>query len=197
MHPVQEQLVRALSRLPGIGKRSAERISQRLISDRNGATEVMQALRTAGGQLLSRSQCGYITDRERDPCIYCSQEQRDASVLCVVDAPVDVDLIEQSGAYRGRYFCLMGKISASQGEALRDETLQRLVEWIKRDNISEIILALNADVESDATASYLSQLFSQLDVNVSRLAMGIPAGSGLAYSDPVTVSRALTHRQKL
>ena len=107
----------------------------------------MSALRTAGEQLQPCRQCGYITDRERNPCGFCTSDQRQAQLLCIVESPVDIDLIESSGGYHGRYFCLLGKISPMHGDDLTDERLHSLVEWIKRDHIEEVILALNADVE--------------------------------------------------
>ena len=192
-----EQLVRSLSRLPGIGKRSAERIGQRLVTDPKSAQALKDALRQVEDHLCQCSSCGYITGTDENPCGYCSNPNREGGLMCIVESPVDVDLMESSGSFAGRYFCLLGKISPGTGEAITDDRVRLLVKRIRDEKIGEVLLALNADVESDATAHYLSEVLHHLDVKVSRLALGIPAGSGLAYSDPVTLARAISARQEM
>ena len=193
-----QQLVRALSRLPGVGRRTAERMAYRLLlRDRSLLRELKEALDRGDRELSLCSRCGNLTSLERDPCRLCSDPARDASFLCVVEAAPDIQILEQSRAFNGRYFCLQGKISPMQGETVEGDTLKRLRARIQEDGVGEVLLALNTDVESDATAVMLAESMHSLGIKVSRLAFGLPAGSGLAYSDPETLQRALRGRQDI
>jgi len=189
------QLTEALAALPGIGRRTAERLSVHLARNPSGvARDLSSALEAARDQLAACKQCGSVTTRDQNPCRLCSDPRREDAILCVVEDPSDIALIERSGEYHGRYFALMGKISPMRGEGLGDLRLPVLLE---RAALSiEVLLALNCDVESEATASYLRHLLSQKlpKLKISRLALGIPAGSAIAFSDPVTLGRAIRGR---
>lgn len=191
-----DKLVSGLGRLPGIGRRSAERMAMAILRDPAGTGAELHALLDNALKLLTPCKsCGNITLRTQDPCSLCTDPRRDAAVLCVVEDPADILLMERSGAYRGRYHALMGKLSPMRGEGVRNLRVESLVERVKREGIREVLLALNSDVESDATAAYLRDVLASLNVNVTHLARGLPAGSGLSYTDPVTLRRALEHRQ--
>ena len=189
------QLTEALAKLPGIGRRTAERLSTHLARNPAGAArELAAALDAARSQLAACKLCGSVTTKEENPCRLCSDSRREDAILCVVEDPSDIALIERSGEYHGRYFALMGKISPMRGEGLGDLRLPALLE--RAAKAQEVMLALNCDVESEATASYLRHVISQKlpKVKISRLALGIPAGSAIAYSDPVTLGRAIRGR---
>lgn len=187
----------ALSALPGIGRRSAERIATYLArhpDDR--AAPLLDALTAARSSLTACSICGSVTARDRNPCALCSSPNRNPALLCIVEDPADIPLLERSGAFNGRYFSLMGKLSPMRAQGLQDLRLAVLRKLIADSAVTEVLLALNADVESDATASFLRyellRAFPRL--RISRLAWGLPAGSAIAYSDPVTLSRAIRGR---
>ncbi len=194
MEPLH-QLTEALAKLPGIGRRTAERLATHLARNPGGAArEVAAALAEARERLTACKQCGSVTAKEENPCRLCADARRDDAILCVVEDPADIALIERSGEYRGRYFALMGKISPMRGEGLADLRLPALLA--RAAQAQEVLLALNCDVESEATASYLRHVLAQKQpqLRISRLALGIPAGSAIAFSDPVTLGRAIRGR---
>lgn len=191
-----DKLVSGLGRLPGIGRRSAERMALAILRDPSGSgAELLAALQNALQQLTPCRTCGNITLRTQDPCPLCTDSRRDAALLCVVEEPADILMMERSGAFRGRYHALMGRLSPMRGEGVRNLRVEQLVERVRQEGIQEVLLALNGDVESDATVSYLHEVLAALKIKVTRLARGIPAGSGLAYTDAITLSRALENRQ--
>lgn len=189
------QLAAALAKLPGIGRRTAERLAVHLARNPTSvAHDVATALDTARRELTACQQCGSVTPKTENPCRLCADARRDNTILCVVEDPADIALIERSGEYHGRYFALMGKISPLRGEGLGDLRLPALLE--RAATMQEVLLALNSDVESDATASYLRHVLAQKypQLKITRLALGIPAGSAIAFSDPVTLGRAIRGR---
>lgn len=191
-----DHLILTLGRLPGIGRRSAERIALALLRDPAGSgAELLAALQNAVQSLVPCRQCGNITMRTQDPCGICTDPRRESGVLCVVEEPSDILMMERTGAFKGRYHALMGRLSPMRGEGVRNIRVDALVERVRKEGIKEIILALNSDVEGDATASYLVDVLASLNARVTRLARGIPSGSGLAYTDAVTLARAIEHRQ--
>lgn len=191
-----EELSKCLAKLPGVGRRSAERMALKLVRDPDGLLrDLAAALEEAGSSICCCSRCGTVTTRDADPCRLCIDAGRDDTVLCVVEDPNDIVKIEDSGGYRGRYHALMGRISPMKGVAPDDLRVDDLLRRVMNDGIEEVILALNTDVESDATASYVAERLRPCNVKVSRLAFGLPAGSGIAYSDPVTLARAIKGRQ--
>jgi recombination protein RecR len=189
-------LVAALSKLPGIGPRSAERIALHLVQ---AGPEVSQRLATA---LLDACQrihlcdcCGALT--EKSPCALCTDPRRDSSVLCLVERPVDILTVEKSGTFRGRYHVLGGHISPTGGVGPEQLRIAELESRLANEPIREIILALGSDVEGDATSYYLAKRLARSGLRVTRLAQGLPAGSGLEFADEVTLSRAMEGRRDL
>jgi recombination protein RecR len=192
-----ERLVGCLCELPGIGRRSAERMALKLARDATLLKELIAALREASERVRSCSRCGSITRAEEDPCRLCTDAARDGRTLCVVEDPDDILPVERSGGFRGRYHSLMGKVSPREGTGPGDLRIAALLKRIDEEGITEVILALNTDVESDATASYMCELLKDRNVKVTRLAFGLPAGSGIMYSDSITLARAIKGRQPL
>jgi recombination protein RecR len=194
--PALEQLVRSLSRLPGLGRKSATRVALHLIQ--NGgkvATDLNDAVTTALRKVRFCSNCGAIT--EADPCAICSSRRRDARRLCLVASPVDILPLERSGVYQGRYFVLGGLISPLDGIQAADLPFARLLQRIAGDQVQEVILALDTSVEGETTALYIQRLLQEHSLTLSRLATGIPVGGALAYTDDATLQRAFQHRRPL
>jgi recombination protein RecR len=192
--PAFLSLVEHLARLPGVGGKSAQRLAFHLLkSDPSLSQNLGRDLSQLHQKVSLCTDCAYLAEGER--CRFCSDPRRDAKLLCVVEDPRDVDVIEASGEYRGRYHVLLGVLSPLEGvgpEQLRvKELLARL------DGVEEIILALDPDVEGDATSLYLTRLAKPLGVKVSRLASGLPQGSEIEYADQVTLARALQARREL
>lgn len=194
----QDPLVRlttALSRLPGVGRRSAERMALRLVRGRDGLLqELAEALRDAEVNVAICGLCGGLTPTRQNPCRLCTIAGRDDAVLCVVEDPADILIIERSGGFTGRYHALLGKLAPMRGSGPADLRVRELLQRIEKGGISEVILALGSDAEGEATASYLGEMLAPLSVRVTALASGIPFGSAIGYSDPVTVARALRAR---
>ncbi len=190
-----DRLVRCLARLPGVGRRSAERMALHMVGDRGGLLrEMAEALKDAAERVGICSLCGGVTAAGEDPCRLCSSPTRDGSLLCVVEDATDIVVVEKSGAFRGRYHALGGKLSPMQGYGPDDIRLKDLLARVEREGIKEVILALSTDVEGDATAGFIADMLRGRPVRVSRIAFGLPAGSGLVYADPVTLSRAFKGR---
>jgi recombination protein RecR len=191
-----ETLVAALSRLPGIGPRSAERLALFIVqSDPTAVGDLARALVAARQLVAPCSICGALTQRQ--PCSVCTDPKREASLLCVVERAVDILSLEKSGTYRGRYHVLGGKISPLNGVGPEDLRIAELTSRLDRESIQEIIVALPSDVEGDATSFYLAKLLSAKQVKVTRIAQGLPVGSGLEYADELTLSRAIEGRRLL
>lgn len=198
MNQILARLASALGELPGIGRKTAERLAIRLVAEKNTLLkELLQALQSADAGLCSCSLCGAITEADRNPCRLCSDPHRNRKFLCVVEEPADILLIEKSGAFNGIYHALMGKISPAEGLVPENLRLARLLERVREENIQEILLAMNTDMESDATAAYLKEKLAPMQIRISRLAFGLPVGSGVAYSDSVTLAKAIEGRRPL
>ena len=194
LRPIDE-LERALSRLPGLGRRSAARAALALVREPVRLMEpLLAALREAGANVRCCSRCGAFTTTDRDPCDFCTDPTRDGSSICVVEEPADIVSIESSGAFHGRYHSLGGKLSPSHRLGPEKLRLRELADRIVREGVSEVLLALSTDMEGDATAGYIAELLRNSDVKVTRLAFGLPVDSGIAYSDPLTLRRAITNR---
>jgi len=193
--PVQN-LIAQVSRLPGIGKRSAERIALHLLKA-NGDTNrlLAQAILDAKAKIRNCSRCGGYT--ENDPCEICDSPRREQSSICVVEGPNDILTLERAGVHKVVYHALMGRVSPLNGIGPEQLRIGALLERVKRDKPTEIILALGADVESEATVNHLIDLLKPLGVSVSRIALGLPVGSALETADEVTLSRALEGRRKV
>ncbi len=191
-----DRLLAALGELPGIGPRTAERLALHLVqAPPDLSRKLAEALLAARERVQTCHRCGALT--ESQPCALCADPRRDATTLCVVERPVDVLLLEKSGTYRGRYHVLGGKLSPLNGIEPEDLRLRELEARLAPEGVREVILALPTDVEGDATSHYLAQRLTPHGVKVTRLAHGLPAGSGLEYADELTLSRALAGRQPL
>lgn len=193
--PIQE-LVSALHRLPGIGPRSAERLALHLVqSDPAAVRQLAEALVAAREKVGTCQRCGALT--EVQPCRLCADPLRDATVLCVVERALDILSLEKSGTYRGRYHVLGGRLSPLNGVGPEDLRLPELEERLGTEGVTEVILALGSDVEGEATAHYLARRLAPRGVRVTRLAQGLPAGTGLEFADELTLSRALEGRREI
>jgi recombination protein RecR len=193
--PVQN-LISQLSRLPGIGKRGAERIALHLLkADGDTSKQLAQAILETKSEIRNCSRCGNYT--EQDPCEICSSPRREQRVLCVVEGPNDILSLERTGSFHGVYHSLMGRISPLNDIGPDKLHVAALLKRVRSEKPTEVILALGADVESEATAHYLAEQLKPLGVNVSRIGLGLPAGSALESADEVTLSRALEGRRKL
>lgn len=187
-------LVAALGQLPTIGPRSAERLALYIVQgDAGQAKQLAEAILNAREKIALCETCGALT--EIQPCNLCADDRRDATSLCVVETPVDVINVDKSGAFKGRYHVLGGKISPLNGIGPEDLRIAQLEGRIA--GVEEIILALGTDVEGDATGHYLAKRLRARGVKVTRLAHGLPAGSGLEYADDLTLTRALEGRREL
>ncbi|RKZ16297.1 recombination protein RecR [bacterium] len=191
--PALERLVRGLSRLPGLGRKSATRIALHLVAKESPALELATAMAEARAQVTNCSRCGAIT--EPDPCRICTSVHRNAELLCVVATPVDVLPFEKAGFYRGRYFVLGGLLSPLDGVRADDLPFDRLIRRIDEDGVREMVMALDASVEGETTALYLQRLVADRDLRMTRLATGIPVGGALAYTDEITLQRAYQFRR--
>jgi recombination protein RecR len=189
-------LIEALSRLPGVGPKTASRLTYYLL---RAPDELSETLAAAIGDLKARTRfcsvCFNIT--EDDPCPICSDEGRDRSQVVVVEAPLDVLAVERTGAYDGLYHVLHGAISPVEGIGPEDLRIRELVSRVEKGAILEVIIATNPGMEGDATAMYLQRQLASTGVKLTRLARGLPTGGDVEYVDPVTLLRALEGRQSL
>ena len=189
-------LVEALQRLPGIGARSARRLAYHLLkTPREEADGLCDAIRFVKEHVSYCSTCSNITDV--DPCAYCTSSDRDGRVICVVEQPENVAAVEKTRGFRGRYHVLMGAIAPLQGIGPDDLKIRSLLGRIEARGVEEVILATNPNVEGEATALYLAKLLKPLGVRVTRIAMGVPVGSDLDYTDEFTMSKAMEGRREL
>lgn len=190
------RLVAALGRLPGIGPRSAERLALHLVqSEADGVRQLAAALVEARERVTNCERCGALT--EAQPCPICADERRDGTLLCVVERALDVISLEKSGTFKGRYHVLGGKLSPLNGVGPEDLRIAELEARLTLEAVQEVILALGSDVEGDATSSYIAKRFAASGLRISRLAQGLPAGSGLEFADELTLSRALEGRREM
>lgn len=190
------QLAAALGQLPGIGPRSAERLSLHLVLTDKQFVEHLAAVLVGARTSVGPCQtCGALT--EAQPCGICADPLRDGSVLCIVERPVDIFGFEKSRSFKGRYHVLGGKLSPTQGVGPEDLRIAELERRISGVGVNEIILALGSDVEGDATSHYLARRLRAVGLKVTRLAQGLPVGSGLEYADELTLGRALEGRREM
>ncbi len=193
-----DDLVAALEKLPGIGKRSAERMALAVVQSRDGlARKLAHALLAADEQVGNCSCCGGITVTKENPCELCSDGQRATGLICVVESPGDILKIDKTHGFKGRYHVLGGHLSPALGKSVADLRVNELLSRLQPEGIQEVIIALGTDVESEATVSYLADVLSSRKVKVSRLAFGLPSGSAIEYADATTLQRAIEGRQLL
>ena len=188
-------LISALSKLPGIGPRSAERIALHLVQAESGEVkQLAETILNARERVRFCEICGALT--EKSPCAICADPRRDASLICLVERPVDIISIEKSGAFRGHYHVLGGKISPLNGVEPEDLRIGELEKRLAHGPIKEIVMALGTDVEGDATGYYLAKRLVRPGLRITRIAHGLPAGTGLEFADELTLSRALEGRRE-
>jgi recombination protein RecR len=189
-------LIDALTKLPGVGPRSAERIALHLVQAETAAVKhLAESIVHARERVHLCTVCGSLT--EASPCPLCLDERRDASLLCIVERPVDILSLEKSGTYRGKYHVLGGKISPVNGVEPEDLRIGELESRLQSGPIKEVVIALGTDVEGDATSYFLAKRLARPDLKVTRIAHGLPAGSGLEFADELTLSRALEGRREM
>jgi len=190
------RLVEQLQKLPGIGAKSAQRLAFHLLRHpREEAERLCEAIRDVKERVTYCSTCNNITDV--DPCVYCTSATRDQRVICVVEEPQNVAVVEKTREFRGVYHVLMGALSPLHGVGPDDLKIKGLLTRVGTNGVDEVILATNPTVEGEATALYLARLLKPLGVRVTRIAMGIPVGSDLEYADEVTMTRAMEGRRDL
>lgn len=195
-----ETLERALGRLPGLGRRSAGRAALALLRDPGRLLDpLVLALQDARENVCCCSRCGAFTIRTSDPCSFCTDPTRESNTVCVVEDPADIVTVEGAGVFRGRYHVLGGKLSPVHHFGPDKLRVGELKERIQREGFTEVLFALSTDMEGDATTGFVCECLrgfpsSANPVRVTRLAFGLPADSGVAYSDPLTLRRAIQHR---
>ena len=191
-----DKLVEELSRLPGIGRKSAQRLAFFLMRQPVEKVErLTQAITEVKEKITYCSLCNNIT--EKDPCFICSDPQRDQTKICVVEDPNSLLTIEKTNEFRGLYHVLMGALSPLDGIGPEQLRIEGLLKRIKKGDIQEIILATSPNVQGEATAFYLAKLIKPLGIKVTRIALGVPVGSDLEYADEVTMAKALEGRREL
>lgn len=191
-----ESLIEALRCLPGVGPKSAQRMAYYLLQrDRTGARRLVESLDSALQAIRHCQRCNTFTEDE--VCGRCASPKRDATMLCVVETPVDMNMMEQSHAYNGLYYVLMGRISPLDGIGPGELRLDRLLARAGDGIVKEVILATNYTNEGEATAHYLSELLKSRGIGVSRIARGVPVGGELEYVDSGTLAQAVRERRPI
>ena len=192
-----ERLIEAFTRLPGIGPKTASRLTYHLLRTAEGeALELAQALQELRSGTELCSLCFNITAAESNPCQVCSDPGREGTMICVVEDPLDALAMERTGQFHGRYHVLHGAISPIDGVGPEDLRIHELIERVSREGIFEVILATNPTLEGEATAMYIRRQLEGATARVTRLARGLPAGGDLEYADAGTLSQALAGRQE-
>jgi recombination protein RecR len=194
--PLIQQLITALRCLPGVGPKSAQRMAFHLLErDSEGALSLSDILAKAVSDIGRCKQCRTLSEQEL--CDICQSESRDKSTLCVIESPVDVLAVEQTGGYNGVYFVLSGHLSPIDGIGPEDLGIDKLLELVQSSEIKEIILATNPTVEGEATAHFIAAQLKDLDIKVSRIAHGVPVGGELEFVDGGTLAHAMAGRRSL
>ncbi len=189
-----ESLNKAFCALPGVGSKTAQRFVYHLLErDRNGGFELAKALVDAMEHVKHCDSCRTLS--EKNICNICSNDTRDSAQLCIVETPTDIHAIEQSGVYKGKYFVLSGYLSPIDGIGAEELGLNDLAQKLTDEHVKEIILATNATVEGEVTAHYISNMAKQFNVQITRIAHGIPIGGELEYADINTIAHALSGRK--
>ena len=195
--PVQD-LIQSFTRLPGIGPKTAQRLTMHLLESPNGLTEELaDAIRTLKISTRLCSECWHLT--AQDPCKICSDSMRDRTVVCVVEEPAEVIAFEKTGRYKGLYHVLHGALSPLDGIGPEDLKMSELLERLERargEGIREVILATNPTMEGEATANYLAKWLKPFGVKVTRIARGLPSGANIEYADDLTLTSALEGRRE-
>ncbi len=189
------ELINVFSRLPGIGKKSAIRLSYFLIKNKKSALELSNVIKEVVDKVSTCSICGNFTTK--DPCSICNADDRDLSILCIVEDSKDLQAIEDTGFYKGQYHILMGAINPLEGLTPERLRIKELLNRIEKGNFSEILIATNPTTEGEATFLYLVNMLSKYKLKISKLATGIPMGGSLEYTDKLTLSKAIQAKNYL
>lgn len=191
-----EKLIERLIKLPGIGRRSAERIIGYILNaPREEIKNLSEAIYRVKENVRLCSICNNLS--EQDTCKICQDNRRQKDMVCIVEKPSDVSAIEKAGNFNGLYHVLLGSISPLEGKGPHDLKIDGLISRIKQNSIKEVIIATDADTEGETTALYLTKLIKSLGVKLSRIGMGLPMGSNLEYADSTTLSKALESRREI
>jgi len=191
-----EELITELARLPGIGRKTAQRLTFHLLQQSPEQAQRLAAVLTSVSERVRPCEsCGNLT--EEQPCDICRDPRRDQAVMCVVEEPSTVGVVDRSTDFRGQYHVLGGRLSPLDGIGPESLRLDRLVQRVRDGGVREVILATNPSMEGEVTATYIQQLLAGMDVRVTRLARGLPMGGDLEYVDGVTLAHALVARQDL
>lgn len=191
-----EDLIKRLNRLPGIGSKTAQRLAYYIIGlEEREVRDLAEALVSTKNNTVECSICMNYADS--DPCEICSNKSRDDSIICVVESPKDVDAMERSLSFRGKYHVLHGVISPLKGKTPEDVTIKELINRIEEGEIKEVIVATNPTVDGDATARYIKNILEDYDIIVSRIGYGLPVGGDLEYYDEITIQTAMENRRRL
>ena len=190
------RLVEQLQKLPGIGAKSAQRLAFHILkTPREDADRLCDAIRDVKDRVTYCSTCNNITDI--DPCVFCTSTTRDQRLICVVEEPQNVSVVEKTREFRGLYHVLMGALSPLHGVGPDDLKIKGLLTRVADGSVEEVIVATNPTVEGEATALYLARLLKPLGVRVTRIAMGVPVGSDLEYADEFTMHKAMEGRREV
>jgi recombination protein RecR len=190
------ELIEQLRKLPGIGAKGAQRLAFHILKNtREEAERLCDAIRGVKERVTYCSVCNNITDT--DPCVFCTNPARDQHVICVVEEPQNVSVVEKTGGFKGAYHVLMGVLSPLHGIGPDDLKIKGLLNRVADGRAEEVILATSPTVEGEATALYLARLLKPLGVRVTRIAMGIPVGSDIEYADEITMTRAMEGRREV
>jgi len=193
---ILNRLVDSLKCLPGVGPKSALRLAYFLLQrDRDGAKKLSNSISNALDNLNACSFCNNFT--ESDICNLCASSSRDNSLLCIVEMPTDLLMMEQTHSYNGQYYVLMGKLSPLDGIGPKELNLSKLIDRIKKSNFKEIILATNFTNEGNATAQYIRDILIDSEIKISRIARGLPMGGEIEYVDSGTLAQALEDRKNI
>lgn len=191
-----EKLIEELMKLPGIGRRSAQRIVFHLLdTTRDEVVLLNEAIANVKAHVRFCSICNNFSESE--VCAICDDLRRDKKLVCVVESPKDVENIERSGTFHGTYHVLLGAISPLEGRGPHDLKVDGLIDRIKKGDVSEVVIATDSDTEGEATAIFLTKLIRPLGVKVMRIGIGLPVGSNLEYADPATLARAIEGRREI
>lgn len=191
-----ENLIDSFARLPGIGRKTAQRLAYHMLNQSNEeCLRFAESIVEAKQKIRCCSQCQNLTDSEL--CPICQSELRDKSVICVVEEPKDVIALERTHEYSGLYHVLHGVISPLAGISPDDIKIKELLQRVAKGNVEEVIMATNASVEGEATAIYISQLLKPMSIKCTRLAYGLPVGGDLEYADEITLTRAIEGRSEI
>jgi len=190
-----KELIDVFSKLPGIGKKSAGRISYYLLKNKENANELSRVIKETIDKVKFCSLCGNFTIN--DPCGICSSNERFGDTLCIVEDPKDLQAIEDTGCFKGKYHVLMGAINPMEGIGPEKLRIKELIKRVEKNKFSEILIATNPTIEGEATFLYLTNILTGYKLKLSRLATGIPMGGSLEYSDKLTLSKALQSKHYL